>query len=87
MTDLIPLRNIPHAAREVEATERRKFATRDDALEAADLAIVLAPGCHNKPTAPVIGWVLTLAAAEALAARVTQMPGGTSHRRLQYEQR
>lgn len=42
-----------------------------------------APGCHSRPywDPPMIGWVLTKDAAEALANVSTHMPGGTSHRR------
>lgn len=82
MNKLIPLTQIPYAARAEEAKARATWPTRAMALDAATLQIVMAPGCYGGPDAPTIGWVLTREAAEALAAMRTYMPGGTSHRRL-----
>ncbi len=85
MARLIPLSSIPYAARETEARERAKWPTRAMALDAATYEIVLAPGCYGGAVAPTVGWVLTSEAADALAAIVTHMPGGSSHRRLRWE--
>lgn len=87
MTRLIPLNQIPYTARAAESAARRQYTTRASALEAAQHRIVSAPGCHGRPyfDPPVIGWVLTIGAAEAVAAQVTRMPDGTCHRRLAAE--
>lgn len=84
-TTLIPLANItPRSARTIEAEARRRYANREDALDAAQYRIDVAPGCHSRPyfDPPVVGWVLTRAAARALCDRPTHMPGGTSHHRM-----
>lgn len=86
MNRLIPLRDLPYSARAAERDARRAYKTRSAALAAAQYEIVSAPGCHSQPyfDPPRIGWVCTRAAAEALATRRTDMPGGTSHCRLTY---
>lgn len=83
-TSLIPLAQIPYAARAAERAARRAFATRAAALESARYELVSAPGCHSRPyfDPPSCGWVCTRVAADALAARQTHMPDGTSHCRL-----
>ena len=83
MTKLIPLRDIPSAARATEAAARRAHPTRAAALDAAQYRIDVAPGCHSRPyfDPPCVGWVVTRSAAEAYTAQLTHMPGGTSHRR------
>jgi len=87
MTRLIPLADIPYIARDAERRARRAHATRAAALEAAQYRLVGAPGCHGRPDfdPPVIGWVCSRSAAEALEARPTHMPDGTTHRRLRAE--
>ena len=85
-TKLIPLSEIPTTtARRRESDARRRFASRDDALQAAEYRLVVAPGCHSRPyfDPPVIGWVCTEAAASAYAAQQTHMPGGSCHQRAQ----
>jgi hypothetical protein len=84
MTKLFPLSQIPYRARKIEARERAKWPTRAMALDAATIAIMAAPGCYGGAEAPKYGFVLTLDAAEALSEVQTNMPGGTSHRRLDY---
>jgi hypothetical protein len=82
MTKLIPLSAIPTAsARRVEREARAAYASRAAALEAAQFELVVAPGCHGKAHPPSIGWCVSQTGAEAFAAEVTHMPGGTSHRR------
>lgn len=83
-TKLIPLSSIPYAARETEARERAKWPIREMARDAASIEITLAPGCYSGAFAPRIGFVLTHEAARALAGIETHMPGGTAHRRLDY---
>jgi hypothetical protein len=87
MTRLIPLSQIPASARAAEAKARRAYATRALALEAAQVHIVSAPGCHSRPyfDPPTIGWVLTRAAGEALSRVQTHMPDHTSHCRMTVE--
>jgi hypothetical protein len=84
MTKLIPLKDVPVAARKIEAAERARLG--DGALEEASYRIEVAPGCHGKPhfDPPVLGWVCTRDAAEALAARLTRMPDHSTHRRTSY---
>lgn len=84
---LIPLAYIPYAARAAERAARRAFTSRAAALESARYELVSAPGCHSRPyfDPPSNGWVCTRAAANALAARQTHMPDGTSHRRLRVQ--
>ena len=66
MAKLIPLSQIPtNHARRIEARARR-FASRSEALEKARYEIQHADGTHAKPYAPILGWVLTRAAAQAL---------------------
>lgn len=83
MPKLITLANIPYSARKGEATARRKYSSRQVALNAAQWSMAVAPGCHSRSywDPPMIGWVLTKDAAEALANVSTHMPGGTSHHR------
>jgi hypothetical protein len=83
MTKLIPLSQIPYAARGYERTARAAYPTRSAALYAANYRIDVAPGCHSRPyfDPPVIGKVLTRAAAQAICGRLTYMPGNTSHQR------
>lgn len=83
-TELIPLSKIPYSARKIEAMARAEWPTRAMALDSASYRIEVAPGCYSSAYPPVVGWVLTRAAAEALAEIQTKMPGGTSHRRLAY---
>jgi CelD/BcsL family acetyltransferase involved in cellulose biosynthesis len=73
---LIPLREIPHTARAAEAAARRAHPTRAAAWRAARYELEAAPGCS-----PMLGrhWVLTRAAADALAAEVVRLPGGSAH--------
>lgn len=85
-TNLIPLSRIPYRARETEAAARAKWPTRAMALDAATYRIEAAEGCYGTAYAPVYGWVLTHAAADALANILTHMPGGTSHHRLSYSE-
>lgn len=87
-TKLIPLSEIPgaHCAREKESDARHLYKTNAAALRFAPYRIEVAPGCHGRPyhDPPVIGWVLTKAAAEALASRVTRLQDGSTHRRTTY---
>lgn len=82
MNKLIPLNQIPYRARKIEADARRELGA--EALEAAQYRIEAAPGCYGSPYPPVYGWTVTQEAADALAAQVTHMPGGTSHHRISY---
>jgi hypothetical protein len=84
MNKLIPLSTIPVSARKAESEARAKLAA--EALEAASYRIEVAPGCHGRPhfDPPVLGWVCTREAAEALSARLTHMPDHSSHRRTSY---
>lgn len=86
LNKLIPLADIHLAARSVERDARKRIGNRAAALELAQYEIVVAPGCHSRPSfdPPRIGWVVSKAAAEALSARLTEMPDGTSHRRTAY---
>jgi len=88
MSTLIPLAHIPHHARDAERAARREHTNRSEALEAAEYRIDVAPGCHSRPyfDPPVVGWVLTREAAEAVTARMTYMPDGTCHRRTSCSQ-
>ena len=88
MSTLLPLASIPSAARAAERAARRAHRIKAEALEAAQYRIDVAPGCHSRPhfDPPVIGWVLTSEAAEAVTSRLTHMPGGASHRRACCEQ-
>lgn len=81
-TDLVPLNDIPLAVRQIERDARKRLG--EDALEAARYRIVLREGCHNKPFAPTVGWTVTVQAAKALENRITYMPDGNNHRRLEY---
>lgn len=87
-TTLIPLADIPHSGRTIEAEARRRYANRKTALEEAQYRIEVAPGCHDRPhfDPPVVGWVVTRAAAVALCDRLTYMPGGTSHHQMACDQ-
>jgi len=87
MNRLIPLSEIPYAARDVERKARLAFATRSDALAAARFRIVSAPGTHSRPYGdpPVIGWCCSEDAAVALSERMTRMPGGTCHAEFAYQ--
>ena len=84
MAKLIPLSSIPYRARGAEASERAKWPTREMALDAATIRIMAAPGCYGGAEAPTHGFVLTAEAAAALSEVQTHMPGGTSHRRMDY---
>jgi hypothetical protein len=76
---MIHLSEIPHSARATEAQARRKYATRDERVQAADYEVVDGPGTYsNLPRS--YGWVLTAEAAEAISDQVTRMPGNTSFR-------
>jgi hypothetical protein len=83
-TRLIPLADIPHAARAAERHARAAYTSRAAALEAAQYRLDVAPGCHGRPyfDPPVIGWCVSRAAAAAMVEQVTHMPGGTCHRRV-----
>jgi hypothetical protein len=87
MARLIPLADIPYSARARERQARKAYGSRAAALAGAQFEIVSAPGCHSRPSfdPPSIGWVCSRVTAEALAARLTHMPDGTSHRRLAFE--
>lgn len=84
MSRLVPLADIPAVARSAERTARAAFSSRAAALAAAKYEIVQAPGAHSRPSfdPPSVGWVVTRAAADAVAAELVRMPGGTSHRHL-----
>jgi hypothetical protein len=84
MATLIPLKHIPYKARKIEASERRKHSSRKNALESATIEIVLAPGCYSGAYPPTVGWVLTKTAADEMSKRMTTMPGGSAHRRINY---
>lgn len=85
MARLIPLSQIPAHARAEERAARKAYPTRRDALQAATVRIVSAPGCHGRPyfDPPTIGWVLTVNAGKALSEVWTHLPG-SSHRSLDY---
>lgn len=85
MAKLIPLSDIPYRAREREARERAKWPTRAMALDAATIKIVDAPGCYGGAFPGVWGWMLTIEAAEAMIEVRTNMPGGSSHCRADYQ--
>lgn len=87
MASLMRLVDIPYRARAAEARERAKWPTRRMALDAATYAICAAPGCYGGAYPPVFGWVLTREAADAVCGVVTNMPGGSSHRRCSCEER
>lgn len=87
MSKLVSLSKIPHAARSAEAKERAKWPTREMALDSASYEILAAPGCYGGAFPPSHGWVLTRDAAEAIAGQMTHMPGNTSHRRQDYQER
>lgn len=81
---LVPLSNIPYAARSAESAARKAYRTRREAWGSAKYRLEVAPGCHSRPyfDPPVVGWVLTKAAALAVSALETRMPDGTTHRRI-----
>lgn len=85
-TKLIPLSSIPYRARSGEASARAEWPTRQMALDAATYQIVAAAGCYGTAYPPTHGWVLTRGAADALAAIVTRMPGGSCHHRMTWEE-
>lgn len=85
-TKLIPLSDIPYAARNAEAAERARWPTRAMALDAATYEIIAAEGCYSGAFAPTRGWVLTERAAEAVAGMVVNMPGGSCHRDQDYQE-
>lgn len=85
MSKLIPLRDIPSAARASEGAARRALrASGTDALAAARYEIHDANGCYGGAYPTTRGWTVTEAAAEALAAEVVRMPGGSVHHDLAY---
>lgn len=84
MPDLMRLTDIPYAARGAERRARAKHATRAAALEAAQYEIVQAEGTYSGANAPTVGWCCSRAAAEALAAELTRMPGNTCHHSLSF---
>lgn len=86
MAKLINLGDLPYRVRSAEAAERAKWPTRAMALDAATYEIVMAQGCYGGAYAPTIGFVLTREAADALAERLTYLPGGTCHHRLSYQE-
>lgn len=63
---LIPLKDIPYSARDAEARERRKYPSRNDAFQAVCWQLEIADGYHGEAYAPVVGFCLTRAAADAL---------------------
>lgn len=72
---LIPLPKIPDGpGRRAEADARRGYHSWRAAAEAARYQIVIAEGHHTEEVAPVVGWVLTLGAATALASRHPPLP-------------
>jgi len=76
MSELIPLSQIPTPrARGAERDARAQFATRAEALRAARIEILDAPGVGNASH----GWVITPGAAEALAGIRVSLFGGTTH--------
>lgn len=84
MAKLMPLLSIPHAARNAERRARNKHASRAAALAAAQYEIVYAEGTYSGAHAPSVGWCCSRAAAEALAAELTHMPGNTCHHSLSF---
>jgi len=79
MTRLLPLADIPHGSRAAERVARGEYPTRAAALGAAQYEVIEAPGTYGTPFPSTLGWVLTGAAAQAIAAEVIHMPGGTCH--------
>jgi hypothetical protein len=87
MCKLIPLRAVPYKARVEEAQARKTSLSRAEALAKAEYQITMASGTYSAPYPPTVGWVCTLAAAEALAAEITRMPGDTYHHSLAFSRR
>lgn len=87
MTRLLPLAQIPYTARQSESAARKRHASRAEALRAAQYEIVQAAGTYSGAYAPTVGWCCSRAAAEALAAELTHMPGNTCHHSLSYVRR
>jgi len=85
MAKLLPLDQIPYAARAGESAARKAFATRDAAAQAAKYEIVDAEGCYSGAHPHSYGWVVTQAAAEAVSDELTHMPGNTSHHARGYK--
>jgi hypothetical protein len=72
---LIPLPQIPDGpGRRTEADARRGYHSWRAAAEAARYQVVVAEGFHSEEFPPVVGWVLTLGAATALASRQPPLP-------------
>lgn len=74
MARLIPLSDIPYAARLAEAAARRELGA--DALGSAHYRVEEAPGCYAGAFPATLGWTVTEAAAAALASCTVTMPGG-----------
>lgn len=85
MAKLIPLNKIPYSAREREASERAKWPTRAMAADAATIKIIDALGSYDYDDHRVLGWVLTIEAAEAMSDVSTNMPGGSVCNEYDYE--
>jgi hypothetical protein len=80
MAKLLRLNDIPTTrARDAERRARAKYADRAAALEAAPYEVVDAAGCYSGAYPDAYGWLCSADAAEAVAAEVTRMPGGTQH--------
>lgn len=72
---LFPLHDVPFQARPAEVAARRAYVRRSDAVKAARYEIVAAPGMSALSHRP---WVLTLAAAEAIAAQTSKTASGST---------
>lgn len=84
-TKLIPLSEVPYAARNAERAARQRIRVEgDDPLAVSRYEIHDAEGCYSGAQAPTRGWVVTEAAACAITDRVVRMPGGTRHHDLAY---
>lgn len=84
MANLMRLSDIPHSARDAERHARSKHSNRAAALQAAQYEIVQAAGTYSGAHAPTVGWCCSRAAAQALAAELTYMPGNTCHHSLSF---
>lgn len=71
MKKLIPIGNIPLRAREMEILTRRAYPSREAAQADAAYCVTADPD-DDRADAPVIGWVCTRAAAEAVRARLAR---------------
>lgn len=72
---LFPLHDIPFLVRPIETAARRGYVRRVDAVEAAKYEIVAGPGTSALSHR---SWVLTRAAAEAIAELTEKCESGSS---------